>query len=125
MPAEYPSSTSGNFVGSDDFYRGGGGDDASAIEPQNPDQTVETLKAELDALRMQETGLPHRWVVVIAMIAAFVLCNMDKVRNRVSLKPALLVCRMRPAPTLISSRSSSWNVQPVELYAAVCQSPSK
>ena len=37
-------------------------------------------------LQMQEAekskgpGLPHRWVVVVAMVAAFVLCNMDKAR---------------------------------------------
>lgn len=28
-----------------------------------------------------EEGIPHRWFVVAAMVAAFVLCNMDKVRN--------------------------------------------
>ena len=27
-----------------------------------------------------EGGIPHRWRVVIMMAAAFVLCNMDKVR---------------------------------------------
>ena len=31
-----------------------------------------------------EGGIPHRWRVVIMMAAAFVLCNMDKVRLHLS-----------------------------------------
>jgi hypothetical protein len=33
----------------------------------------------LKELEEDKAGLPHRWVVVAAMVAAFVLCNMDKV----------------------------------------------
>jgi hypothetical protein len=39
----------------------------------------EALHKELQDLKAGEKGLAHRWVVVIAMVAAFVLCNMDKV----------------------------------------------
>jgi hypothetical protein len=41
----------------------------------------ERLHKELQNLKDSEKGLAHRWVVVIAMVAAFVLCNMDKVRR--------------------------------------------
>lgn len=45
------------------------------------EEKATALRAELGQLKDNEKGLPHRWVVVIAMIAAFVLCNMDKVRR--------------------------------------------
>jgi hypothetical protein len=40
----------------------------------------EALQKELQDLRADEKGVPHRWWVVWAMVASFVLCNMDKVR---------------------------------------------
>jgi hypothetical protein len=43
-------------------------------------QQIQLLEKELEDVKAQEKGLPHRWLVVIAMVAAFVLCNMDKVR---------------------------------------------
>lgn len=36
--------------------------------------------------------MPHRWFVVAAMVAAFVLCNMDKARRHA---PKLEVCALR------------------------------
>lgn len=51
---------------------------------QSLDQKASALRAELEHLKANEKGLPHRWIVVIAMIAAFVLCNMDKVWSRFS-----------------------------------------
>lgn len=41
---------------------------------------ADQLQGEFDGLKAQEKGIPHRWLVVSAMVAAFVLCNMDKVR---------------------------------------------
>jgi hypothetical protein len=42
----------------------------------------EALHKELKQLKDKEKGVPHRWWVVWAMVASFVLCNMDKVRPR-------------------------------------------
>ena len=48
-----------------------------ALVPQA--STTDQLQHEFDELKAQEKGIPHRWFVVGAMVAAFVLCNMDKV----------------------------------------------
>eukprot|EP00892_Ulva_mutabilis_P012793 jgi/Ulvmu1/9887/UM057_0043.1 len=65
----------------------GNGLTASVDDAQSLEEKETALRAELQHLKENEKGLPHRWVVVIAMIAAFVLCNMDKVNMSVAIIP--------------------------------------
>lgn len=52
----------------------------------------ETAHKELQDLKDNETGIPHRWYVVMAMVAAFALCNMDKVHSQLQTAPDVATC---------------------------------
>lgn len=75
---------------------------------------VDQLQEEFDALKAKEKGIPHRWLVVSAMVAAFVLCNMDKV----CLLPAKLWAQLR-SPCVAPEASMLRHNHKCEMYCMV------